>query len=574
MRSDINGQLAAIVSNNSGATEPATMYAYQWWADTSTGLLKLRNAANNAWITLRELDGTLTIEAGTVSAPGLAFASDLNTGIYSPGADQVAITTNGVERVEWGTSEVVFNDGGTNYDFRIEGDTVDSLFFVDASTDRVGLGTSSPSGNLDVRGVSGTTIIRAAGADTNGNADVEIFSTGTAGNSRLYFSDTAAQSGSIIYTHNTNSLSFTTNATTAVTIDSSQRVGIGVTGPGTELHISRATAGRVITRLADPDGRTTELRSPDNAGNTAGVGTTTNHPFVFFQGNTEAVRVDESKRLLVGTSTTDTSYYDASTFTPHIQLKGANANTAGMSLTRTDGSGPIVWIQAGSSGNNVTVNNIIGGFAFSGYDGANYRNAARIEAFVDGTPGSGDMPGRLVFSTTADGASSPTERMRISRDGELLPGTDNLYIVGNGSKRWAAIYAANGTIQTSDQRAKTAVNNASLGAAFISSLRPVSYKWVEGGKRDTGKRDADGNPIYESLPGERTHWGFIAQEVKQAVDAAGVDFGGWVLTDKDDPDSQQALRYDQFIAPLTKALQEALQKIEDLEQRLTDAGIA
>jgi hypothetical protein len=62
--------------------------------------------------------------------------------------------------------------------------------------------------------------------------------------------------------------------------------------------------------------------------------------------------------------------------------------------------------------------------------------------------------------------------------------------------------------------------------------------------------------------------------VKQAVDAAGVDFGGWVLTDKDDPDSQQALRYDQFIAPLTKALQEALQKIEDLEQRLTDAGIA
>ena len=144
VRSDLNNALAAIVSQNSGATEPATMYAYQWWADTSTGLLKLRNAANNAWITLRELDGTLTIEAGTVSAPGLAFASDLNTGIYSPSADQLAIATNGVERVEWGTSEVVFNDGGTNYDFRIEGDTVDSLFFVDASTDRVGLGTSSP----------------------------------------------------------------------------------------------------------------------------------------------------------------------------------------------------------------------------------------------------------------------------------------------------------------------------------------------------------------------------------------------------------------------------------------------
>ena len=44
-------------------------------------------------------------------------------------------------------------------------------------------------------------------------------------------------------------------------------------------------------------------------------------------------------------------------------------------------------------------------------------NAASIEAEVDGTPGANDMPGRLVFSTTADGASSPTERMRITSDG-------------------------------------------------------------------------------------------------------------------------------------------------------------
>jgi hypothetical protein len=150
VRSDLNNALAAIVSQNSGATEPATMYAYQWWADTSTGLLKLRNAANNAWITLRELDGTLTMEDGTVSAPGLAFASDLNTGIFTGGADQFNIATNGVERVEFGTSEVVFNDGGANYDFRIEGDTNSSLFFVDASAEAVGIGTTSPGARLTI----------------------------------------------------------------------------------------------------------------------------------------------------------------------------------------------------------------------------------------------------------------------------------------------------------------------------------------------------------------------------------------------------------------------------------------
>ena len=191
VRSDLNVQFAAIVSNNSGATEPATMYAYQWWADTTTGLLKLRNSANSAWISLRELDGTLTIEDGTAAAPGLAFTSDLNTGlfrvgadqvaistggtsrlavsttavsstlavdvtlgavgtpsltftgdlntgVYSPGADQVAITTAGVQRVNFNAAtEVVFNDGGADVDFRIEGDTNPDLFKIDAGLDEV-----------------------------------------------------------------------------------------------------------------------------------------------------------------------------------------------------------------------------------------------------------------------------------------------------------------------------------------------------------------------------------------------------------------------------------------------------
>jgi hypothetical protein len=49
-RADLNTELQALVSNSSGATAPGTTYAYQWWADTSTGLLKQRNAANSAWV--------------------------------------------------------------------------------------------------------------------------------------------------------------------------------------------------------------------------------------------------------------------------------------------------------------------------------------------------------------------------------------------------------------------------------------------------------------------------------------------------------------------------------------------
>lgn len=58
-----------------------------------------------------------------------------------------------------------------------------------------------------------------------------------------------------------------------------------------------------------------------------------------------------------------------------------------------------------------------GGLFFTGSDGAAFIRAAQIVAEIDGTPGANDMPGRLVFSTTADGASSPTERMRITNAG-------------------------------------------------------------------------------------------------------------------------------------------------------------
>lgn len=58
VRSDLNNALAAIVSNNSGATEPTTTYAYMPWADTTTGLYKQRNAANSAWVTIGTLGTT------------------------------------------------------------------------------------------------------------------------------------------------------------------------------------------------------------------------------------------------------------------------------------------------------------------------------------------------------------------------------------------------------------------------------------------------------------------------------------------------------------------------------------
>lgn len=111
-RSDLNNALAAIATLNSGATEPSTTYAFQLWADTANNLLKIRNAANSGWVSIGTLSatnlgllalsgGTLTgallVALGTVSAPGVAFSGDSNTGLYSSGADILGLVAAGVE---------------------------------------------------------------------------------------------------------------------------------------------------------------------------------------------------------------------------------------------------------------------------------------------------------------------------------------------------------------------------------------------------------------------------------------------------------------------------------------------
>ena len=82
-------------------------------------------------------DSTASFPLGTAALPSLYPGSDVDTGLYSPGANQLAISTNGVERVEFGTSEVVFNDGGADVDFRVEGDTKSNLFLIDAGNDSI-----------------------------------------------------------------------------------------------------------------------------------------------------------------------------------------------------------------------------------------------------------------------------------------------------------------------------------------------------------------------------------------------------------------------------------------------------
>ncbi len=515
VRSDLNNALAAIVSNNSSSSEPGTRYAYQFWADTNANVLKIRNAANDGWITLRELDGTMLIEDGSASTPGLAFADDVNTGIFSPAADQIGFATGGAERLEIGSSEVVFNDPSNDVDFRVESNGNTHMLFVDAGNDRVGIGTTSPNTLLHLE-TSGT-----------GNSEFTIKNNNASpGSGRILFADQGASDAGVIqYEHDANVMVFKTNAN-------------------------------------------------------------------------EAARLDSSGRVLVGTSSARTNVLDGdggNTLTPQFQLETANSDTAkalSVIFGRNNSNGAEIVLgkhRSASVGGTTIVSNgdQLGSLTFSGSDGTNFIPAATIEANVDGTPGSNDMPGRLVFSTTADGANSPTETMRIGNNGEttLRPATYGMgvrSIAGSSSVNTAYFGAhsstsmTTGTItfevytngdvkntnnsygQLSDERLKENIINAPSQWDDIKSLQIRKYNFRDGNGYDT-----------------HTQIGLVAQEVQTVcpglVQETPVREDATPVLDAEgnELEATKSVLTSVLYMKAVKALQEAQTRIEALETQNT-----
>jgi len=343
VRADLNLVLQAILSNNSSSSAPSTTAAYMWWADTTTGILKIRNSANNAWVELLQLDGTLTLEDGSASTPALAFRDDLNTGIFSSAADTFNVATGGVERMELGTA-TVFNEDGADVDFRIEGDTEANLFYVDAGNDQIGIGATVPRQKLHI------------GASDSGSVNM-VFTNSTTGNS--------AGDGFVV----------------------------GITG-GEDAQLNMQESANLKFSTAD----------------------------------TERMRIDSSGRVLIGVSSARTGV--AGMGDPLIQHEGLNSDDSAVSFIRNSnsafGGSLILGKTRGTSvGANTLVQNgdDIFTIRFVAGDGTDINSeVATIKAEIDNVASANDVPGRLVFATTADGASAPTERMRIDSSGDVLVG--------------------------------------------------------------------------------------------------------------------------------------------------------
>lgn len=180
---------------------------------------------------------------------------------------------------------------------------------------------------------------------------------------------------------------------------------------------------------------------------------------------------------------------------------------------------------------------------------------AGVEAVGSATGPAIKIDGTLISVAYSESANKSIQSNNV------IPIADNTYNCGTLAKRWMGITSATAVVVSSDKRLKTEVENSDLGLSFINSLRPVSYKLI------TGKNEIT---KYGAIPkaGTRKHYGLIAQEVKQALGDKDAAF--WILENPNNPDSSQALRYEELIAPLIKAVQELSAEVEVLKSRLND----
>ena len=133
----------------------------------------------------------------------------------------------------------------------------------------------------------------------------------------------------------------------------------------------------------------------------------------------ERLRINSSGQVLIG----GTSSVNGWGQTNRLQVHGSTWDTSGVTIAKLGGNSNspnlVFTASRGSSVGTVVQNgDRLGYITFTGDDGTDVNsNAAKIYCEVDGSPGSNDLPGRLIFSTTADGADSASERLRISSDG-------------------------------------------------------------------------------------------------------------------------------------------------------------
>ena len=563
-RSDLNDALQAILTNNSSASAPSTTAAYMFWADTNTGILKIRNSANDGWIELLQLDGTLTLEDGSVSAVALGFRDELNTGIFSSGASNFDVAIAGTTRLN--ISATGLNITGTVTD---DGATHDGdVTFTGAAANVV----------FD-KSDNALEFADNAKATFGASGDLEIFHNGS--NSIINENGSGElllqRGGNTILTLDAQGITITdpdglaevdikafegTNARLRLTADEGDDNGdqwmLESSASDNKFNIMNDTSGSQVDKwILTTDGDVTmkgHLDLPDDKSIKLGASSDLTITHVNGTGNVIDTAIGD---LFIkhGSELMANFRDDASVELYENNELRLHTTTSGIQVYRdNDGDDALCWVYSASTDTGsdallrLQVNNTSSHCMIQFGDSGD-TNAGQID--YDHTNND------ITFTV---GASAHYEM----DSGAFHPVTDDADDLGRSSQRWDDVRATNGSIATSDRNEKNTIVASDLGLDFVNQLLPVSYKFNNK---------------------TRTHYGLIAQDIETLLGTlgkTGTDFAGFckdeigikVEIDADGkaeevpletPFDRYALRYNEFIAPMVKAIQELSAKVTALE---------
>lgn len=317
------------LSEADGATDESRQAVLVLTGTLSAGRNVIAPAEQKVYIVKNSTTGGFATTIKTSGGTGYAVGNGKTVLVYCDGTDfhLAADVTSTVNPTFTGNISLdgptVVNDSGADSDFRVEGDTDANLIFADASTDRVGIGTNTPSVKLDVNGdssLNGAVVINEAGADKDFRVEGDT-------DANLITADASADA-----------------------------VGIGTATPGSKLDVKgtlrlsgsvsgyvglapASAAGSTTYTLPSADGTTGQVLSTNGSGAlswlTPSAGISTSSPNTFtarqtFQGSTSvlALALDNAAELATvsATAATGTINYDVTTQSVLYYTTNASGN--------------------------------------------------------------------------------------------------------------------------------------------------------------------------------------------------------------------------------------------------------
>jgi len=350
-------------------------------------------------------------------------------------------------------------------------DNANAVAITIDSSEQVGIGTTSPTTQLDVT--------------SSGNGEIAIIS-GTSGITALYMGDSAQKDkGKIFYHNGSDYMAFNANGAERIRIDSSGNVGIGQTSNLARLTVNSGATNASATFISSDAGA--YIGFADNS-TTLDSGT---FPYVFTgavgndyiigTNNSERMRIDSSGNVLIGKSSVDSG------------TVGVEFRPDGLGVFGRDGNFPLIVNRTSNFGGSILFRKDGSGGGF-------------IAIFEDSSAG------RLLLGNDNTCLLFNDSTKQIIPFQSTGAKQDDVIALGNASGRFDQVFSANGSLNTSDRNEKQDIEeltDAEKRVAVKAKSLVRKYRWK---KRVTEKGD-----------NARTHVGVIAQDLQDAFTAEGLD---------------------------------------------------